>query len=195
MDVNRLFGEVEIYHKWSLSVACVTHIVEPVLWGTVLPTTQHWHSPHIPTRHLYVLARFVHAVCEISWYGTVHRCDWVILAAWFRSCLVRIHEQTLMRVTCEVAVEVNEVALAGRTALEEVDRGLEVLIQGHDLTSATASTRWWPWNIALCRDPSTHHLEQKKSFKTIDIVSYALEVSVNGVTCVFVVHFRSSETS
>ena len=30
--------------------------------------------------------------------------------------------------------------------------------------------------------------------KTIDIVSYALEVSVNGVTCVFVVHFRSSDT-
>ena len=32
----------------------------------------------------------------------------------------------------------------------------------------------------------------KKSSKTIDIVSYALEVSVHGVTCVFVVHFRSS---
>ena len=30
------------------------------------------------------------------------------------------------------------------------------------------------------------------SFKTIDIVSYALKVSENGVTCVFVVHFRSS---
>ena len=36
--------------------------------------------------------------------------------------------------------------------------------------------------------------EQKKFFKTIDIVSYALKVSENGVTCVFVVHFRSSET-
>ena len=37
--------------------------------------------------------------------------------------------------------------------------------------------------------------EQKKmSSKTIDIVSYAIEVSVNGVTCVFVVHFRSSDT-
>ena len=36
--------------------------------------------------------------------------------------------------------------------------------------------------------------EQKKSSKTIDIVSYALEVSVNGVICVFVVHFRSSDT-
>ena len=31
------------------------------------------------------------------------------------------------------------------------------------------------------------------SSKTTDIVSYALEVSVNGVTCVFVVHFRSSD--
>ena len=31
----------------------------------------------------------------------------------------------------------------------------------------------------------------KKVFQTIDIVNYALEVSVNGVTCVFVVHFRS----
>ena len=30
--------------------------------------------------------------------------------------------------------------------------------------------------------------------KTIDIVSYALQVSVNGVTCVFVVHSRSSDT-
>ena len=37
--------------------------------------------------------------------------------------------------------------------------------------------------------------EQKKSSKTIDIVSYALKVSVNGVTCVFVVHFRSPGTS
>ena len=35
----------------------------------------------------------------------------------------------------------------------------------------------------------------KKSFKTIDIVSYALKVSVNGVIYVFVVHFRSSGTS
>ena len=34
---------------------------------------------------------------------------------------------------------------------------------------------------------------QKRSSKTIDIVSYALEVSVNGVTYVFVVHFRSSD--
>ena len=32
--------------------------------------------------------------------------------------------------------------------------------------------------------------KQKRSSKTIDIVSCALEVSVNGVTCVFVVHFR-----
>ena len=30
--------------------------------------------------------------------------------------------------------------------------------------------------------------------KTIDIVSYALKVSENDVTCVFVVHFRSSGT-
>ena len=35
--------------------------------------------------------------------------------------------------------------------------------------------------------------EQKRSSKTIDIVSYALKVSVNGVICVFVfvAHFRS----
>ena len=33
-----------------------------------------------------------------------------------------------------------------------------------------------------------------RSFKTIDIVSYALKVSENGVTSVFVVHFRSSDT-
>ena len=32
------------------------------------------------------------------------------------------------------------------------------------------------------------------SSKTLDVVSYALEVSENGVTCVFVVHFRSSDT-
>ena len=37
--------------------------------------------------------------------------------------------------------------------------------------------------------------EQKKSYKTIDIVTYALKVSVNGVICVFVAHFRSSGTS
>ena len=36
--------------------------------------------------------------------------------------------------------------------------------------------------------------EQKRSSKTTDIVSYDLEVSVNGVTSVFVVHFRSSDT-
>ena len=37
--------------------------------------------------------------------------------------------------------------------------------------------------------------EQKiKASKTIDIVSYALKVSVNGVKCVFVAHFRSSGT-
>ena len=34
----------------------------------------------------------------------------------------------------------------------------------------------------------------KKSSKTVDIVSYALKVSENGVTCVFVVHFRSTDT-
>ena len=33
---------------------------------------------------------------------------------------------------------------------------------------------------------------KKRSSKTIDIVSYALKVSVNGVKCVFVAHFRSS---
>ena len=71
--------------------------------------------------------------------------------------------------------------------------------------------RWLVSVIALCRDPSTRHLEteyrwveiwwtgkkmkeQKKSSKTIDIVSYALKVGENGVTCVFVVHFRSSDT-
>ena len=89
---------------------------------------------------------------------------------------------------------------------------------------------WWilftPWHhlcrlknnisvIALCRDPSTRHLDgykqmwtgrniggrvkkwrSKKSSKTTYIVIYALKVSVkiNGVTCVFVVHFRSSDT-
>ena len=39
--------------------------------------------------------------------------------------------------------------------------------------------------------------EQKRSSKTIEIVSYALKVSVYGhygVTCVFVVRFRSSDT-
>ena len=36
--------------------------------------------------------------------------------------------------------------------------------------------------------------EQKNYTKTIDIVSYASKVKVNGVTCVFVVHFRSSDT-
>ena len=34
----------------------------------------------------------------------------------------------------------------------------------------------------------------KKSSKTIDIVSYAMKVGGNGVTRVFVVHFRSSDT-
>ena len=33
------------------------------------------------------------------------------------------------------------------------------------------------------------------SSKAIDIVSYALKVSVNGVICVLVAHFRSSGTS
>ena len=32
--------------------------------------------------------------------------------------------------------------------------------------------------------------EQKICSKTIDIVSYALEMSVNGATCVLVVNFR-----
>ena len=35
---------------------------------------------------------------------------------------------------------------------------------------------------------------KKRSCKTIDIVSYVSKVGVNGVTCVFVVHFRSSDT-
>ena len=34
---------------------------------------------------------------------------------------------------------------------------------------------------------------RQKSSKTIDIVSYALKVSVNGVTCMFVVLFRSKK--
>ena len=56
---------------------------------------------------------------------------------------------------------------------------------------------------------NTKMKEQKRSSKAIDIVSYALEVSVNSVTCVFVralcrtkllpvthvfFHFRSSDT-
>ena len=36
--------------------------------------------------------------------------------------------------------------------------------------------------------------QKKRSSKTIDIVSYALKVSVNGVKCVFVAHFRSLGT-
>ena len=36
--------------------------------------------------------------------------------------------------------------------------------------------------------------EGVKSSKAIDIVSYALIVSANGVICVFVVYFRSSDT-
>ena len=36
--------------------------------------------------------------------------------------------------------------------------------------------------------------KKKRSSQTIDIVSYALKVSVNGVKCVFVAHFRSSGT-
>ena len=35
--------------------------------------------------------------------------------------------------------------------------------------------------------------EQKRSSKTIDVVSYVLDVSVNGVTFVFVVYFRASD--
>ena len=57
------------------------------------------------------------------------------------------------------------------------------------------------WCIALCRDPviwtGKNEYERveiwvdakeqkKKASKTIDIVSYALKVSENGVTCVFV---------
>ena len=38
-------------------------------------------------------------------------------------------------------------------------------------------------------------MKEQKCFKTIDIVNYALEVIVNGVTCcAFVVHLRSSGT-
>ena len=35
---------------------------------------------------------------------------------------------------------------------------------------------------------------KEQSLKIIHIVSYALEISVNGVTCVLVVHFRSKNT-
>ena len=34
---------------------------------------------------------------------------------------------------------------------------------------------------------------KKRSSKTIDIVSYALKVNVNGITCVFLVLFRSKK--
>ena len=37
-------------------------------------------------------------------------------------------------------------------------------------------------------------MKEQKIKKTIDIVSYALEVSVNGVICAFLAHFRSSGT-
>ena len=36
--------------------------------------------------------------------------------------------------------------------------------------------------------------QKKRSSKTIDIVSYALKLSVNGVKYVFVAHFSSSAT-
>ena len=35
---------------------------------------------------------------------------------------------------------------------------------------------------------------REQSSKTIDFVNYASKVRVNGVTCVFVVHLRSSDT-
>ena len=35
--------------------------------------------------------------------------------------------------------------------------------------------------------------QKKRSSETIDIVSYALKISVNGVTCVFVVLFRTKK--
>ena len=34
-------------------------------------------------------------------------------------------------------------------------------------------------------------MKEQKKVKDIDIVSYGLKVSVNGVICVFVAHFRS----
>ena len=37
--------------------------------------------------------------------------------------------------------------------------------------------------------------QRKRSSKTIDIVSHALKMSVHGIICVFVAHFRSSGTS
>ena len=37
-------------------------------------------------------------------------------------------------------------------------------------------------------------MEEKMASKIIDIVSYVLEVSINGFSYVFVVHFRSSDT-
>ena len=46
--------------------------------------------------------------------------------------------------------------------------------------------RWWMGK--KMKEPN------KKYSKTIGIVSYALKVSVNGVTCVFVAHVKSSGT-
>ena len=43
-------------------------------------------------------------------------------------------------------------------------------------------------------DEGAKKKKKKKSSKTIDIVSYVLKVSVNGVKRVFVAHFRSSRT-
>ena len=43
------------------------------------------------------------------------------------------------------------------------------------------------WTVKKCKT-------KQRSSKSIDIVSYALKVSENGVTCVFVVHIRPSDT-
>ena len=37
-------------------------------------------------------------------------------------------------------------------------------------------------------------MKEQKSSKTIDIVSYTSKLSVNVVTCVFIVHLRSADT-
>ena len=72
-------------------------------------------------------------------------------------------------------------------------------MMGHSFMQTRPPIIWMGRNccgwVELWVDGEEEQKEQKRSSKTIDIVSYALEASVNGVTCVFVVHFRSSHTS
>ena len=46
------------------------------------------------------------------------------------------------------------------------------------------------WRTGCGRAKNEGAKKKKRSSKTIDIVSYALKVSVNGVKCVFVAHFH-----